>query len=615
MTDSLSRRRFLRGAATTITAASTMGLVACGSDDDDNTPAAPETPAPAPDPAPVVQFLHGVASGDPLADRVILWTRAATASTTAFDVLWEMSADEQFSSLVAQGTTTTSDQRDYTVKVDASGLTADTVYWYRFRCGEVVSPVGRTRTLPVGDVSQVKMAVFSCANYPAGYFHVYADAAKRNDLDVALHLGDYVYEYARDGYASEQAASLGRDSEPVNEIVTLADYRIRHGQYRSDASLQALHAKVPFIVIWDDHELANDAWMNGAENHQPDTEGNYADRRAAAIQAYHEWLPTREQAQADRIYRRFDFGNLVTLHMADTRLQGREEQLSYSNYFADLLGNPDPAAGLNAFLTKFAADAGRTDRQLLGQEQQQWLQDGLAASNSTWQVLGQQVLMGPVHLPMPVLLGLLSAAGQLGDVTLPPAFAVSPMAYVTLLQRAAAGDPTLTASERQTLALPCLPYNLDSWDGHWAAREAILSTARTLDKNLVVLAGDTHNAWASDLRDLSGAAVGVELATSSVSSPGFEVYLGRGYDPAQLSQLVRMLANLNTLPAANRWAGSLRFSDTSKRGYIVVTATPEAVESEWHFVDTVVERSYTSSVGQRTRTLPGAANRRLIVST
>ena len=474
MTDSLSRRRFLRGAATTITAASTMGLVACGSDDDDNTPAAPETPAPAPDPAPVVQFLHGVASGDPLADRVILWTRAATASTTAFDVLWEMSADEQFSSLVAQGTTTTSDQRDYTVKVDASGLTADTVYWYRFRCGEVVSPVGRTRTLPVGDVSQVKMAVFSCANYPAGYFHVYADAAKRNDLDVALHLGDYVYEYARDGYASEQAASLGRDSEPVNEIVTLADYRIRHGQYRSDASLQALHAKVPFIVIWDDHELANDAWMNGAENHQPDTEGNYADRRAAAIQAYHEWLPTREQAQADRIYRRFDFGNLVTLHMADTRLQGREEQLSYSNYFADLLGNHDPAAGLNAFLTKFAADAGRTDRQLLGQEQQQWLQDGLAASNSTWQVLGQQVLMGPVHLPMPVLLGLLSAAGQLGDVTLPPALAVSPMAYVTLLQRAAAGDPTLTASERQTLALPCLPYNLDSWDGHWAAREAIL---------------------------------------------------------------------------------------------------------------------------------------------
>ena len=598
MTDTTSRRRFLRGVALGgASAASTLALAACGGDGSDSVD---------------VSFTHGVASGDPLADRVVIWTRAVPATGDEAEIKWEMATDEAFKNIAKSGSATAHADQDYTVKIDVAGLAAGTRYWYRFTHEDKVSAIGRTRTLPTGSVKQVRLAVFSCSNYPAGYFHVYAEAAKRDDLDAAVHLGDYIYEYGRSGYASEQAQAMNRQSEPANEIVSLADYRRRYAQYRSDPDLQAVHAALPFIAVWDDHEITNDTWQDGAENHQPDTEGDFALRKAAAVRAYHEWLPTRPQSPLNVIYRSFNFGNLLSLHMLDTRVLARAKQLSYADYFGALLGNPDPAAGLAQFVADFTADVAAPGRQLMGQAQTAWLKERMSASGATWQVLGQQVLMGPVHLPMPVLLGLLSSAGQLGDVAIPPQYAVDPATYAQLVARQQANDPTLTAQERALLALPCIPYNLDSWDGYWAARDTVLGMARQLDKNLVVLAGDTHNAWASELRDKDGTAVGVEFATSSVTSPGFEEYLGDGVPPAQLAALVTGLANLSTLPAGGKWAGSLKYADTSLRGYMVLTATAERIRADWHYVDTVHERGYRASMNKSLATLPGSGHRKLL---
>src|SRR5690606_14117434 len=183
----------------------------------------------------------------------------------------------------ASGEATTDSMRDYTVKVDAQGLQAATAYWYRFAHGETLSPVERTRTLPTGAVAQVRLAVFSCANFPAGYFHVYAEAAKRGDLDAAGHLGDYVYEYGRGGDASGQAADMQGEGLPDREIITRADHRPRHALGRRDAHPQALHAAMPMIAVWDDHEVTDNTWKDGAANPQPDSEADFELRKAAAI--------------------------------------------------------------------------------------------------------------------------------------------------------------------------------------------------------------------------------------------------------------------------------------------------------------------------------------------
>jgi alkaline phosphatase D len=421
---------------------------------------------------------------------------------------------------------------------------------------------------------QVKLAVFSCSNYPAGFFNVYADAAKQQGLDAFVHLGDYIYEYARDGYASERAAELGRLSEPQVEIVSLADYRARHAQYKTDPDLQALHGSVPCIAVWDDHELTNDAWKDGAENHQPATEGTWAARKAAAIQAYYEWMPIRapEPRRPERIYRSFDFGNLVSLHMLDTRVIGRDLQLSYNNYLT--------ASGFDA--AKFAADVGNPVRQLMGAEQTAWLQSQMARSSATWQILGQQVLIGRMNIPSPILFAQISIPN-----------------YAALVVKAQTAPGSLTAQEQAILQAPAIPYNLDAWDGYAAQREAVFGFARTLDKNLVALAGDTHNAWANDLADLQGAAVGVEFATSSVTSPGLEAFF-----PADNPQaLARGLEAL---------IGPLVYTDSSKRGYMIVTASATECRADWRFVDTIYNRTFTAATEKSLRVLPGAANRKVI---
>ncbi|MEX8193352.1 alkaline phosphatase D family protein [Comamonas guangdongensis] len=549
------RRRFVRQLALGAGAMATLPLAACGGGSE-----------------PEVSFAHGVASGDPLADRVMLWTRVTppTGHEADIPVQWELAGDAAFASIVARGEARATAAQDFTLKVDATGLKPATAYHFRFRAYGVTSPVARTRTLPTGSVAQVKLAVFSCANYPAGYFNVYADAARRNDLDATVHLGDYIYEYGRGGYASGNAAAMGRLVQPAGEILSLADYRQRHAQYKSDPDLQALHAVAPMIAVWDDHEFANDTWSAGAENHQPE-EGDFAKRKAAAMQAYHEWMPTRTAAP-ELIYRSFAFGDLMALHMLDTRIIGRDKQLDYADFMQ--AGGFD-AAGFTAAVTNPA-------RQLMGQTQTQWLQQQMAASSATWQLLGQQVLMGRMNIPAPILME-----------TMQPGAGVSVSQYAALAAKAQSAAATLTPAEQAILAQPSIPYNLDAWDGYQAARETVLGMARQLGKKLVVLAGDTHNAWANELQDMNGNAVGVEFATSSVSSPGFEEYLPKE-NPAMLAGALQQLIK------------PLKYCDTSRRGYMVVTATADACRADWVYVSSITSRQFTASTDASMKVLASA---------
>ncbi len=323
-------------------------------------------------------FRHGVASGDPLADRVMLWTRVTPTSPTGSQrVSWQVSRDATFANVTARGEVETGAARDFTVKLDALGLEPATTYYYRFQSNGEQSVVGRTRTLPRENVARVRLGVVSCANLPQGYFNAYACLANRPDLDAVLHLGDYLYEYANEQYGD--GTKYGRIPSPNREMVALRDYRERHAQYKADPDSQAIHQQHPFIVTWDDHEFANNTWSGGAQNHNNDAdEGEWHARRLAAIQAYFEWMPIREDAPTlqGRIYRTFRLGNLATLVMLDTRMIGRDVQVL--NKETALI--EDPA------------------RQLLGAQQEGWLAEQFAASvknKSTWTILGQQVMFAP----------------------------------------------------------------------------------------------------------------------------------------------------------------------------------------------------------------------------
>ncbi|MFB2734617.1 alkaline phosphatase D family protein [Shewanella mangrovisoli] len=570
MKRTVTRRDFLAMSAKGIGAAViSYGLMGCSDSDDNSVPA---------------QFLHGVASGDPAQDAVILWTRVTPDSAGDVKVSWQVASDAAFSQLVTTGEMVTNANRDYTVKIDARGLRAGQTYFYRFMTGGKTSEVGKTRTLPEGDVSSVKLAVMSCANFPAGYFNVYELAAAQDDLDAVVHLGDYIYEYARGGYASEYAAELGREVLPANELLTLSDYRTRYAQYHTDASLQKLHAKVPFITVWDDHEVANDTWRDGAENHN-EGEGDFAVRKEAALQAYFEWLPIRpwREGNHEEIYRSFSYGNLVDLHMLDTRVLARDKQLDYADYMDASTGAFDGE--------RFRADVTSTSRTMLGLTQLLWLQGTLLQATGTWQVLGQQILMGKMSLP---------AAIATQQMSIPQYAMLGALAK--LAARAAANDPTLTAAELQylqanqalltpeviaLLQLPSIPYNLDAWDGYAYEREVILGTAKSKNHNLVVIAGDTHNAWANELKDVNGDTVGVEFATSSVSSPGLEYYLNLPAEqiPATEAAIVELVPDL-------------KYTNLKDRGFMTLTFTKEAVRSDWHYVSTILAKEFEESTSR-----------------
>lgn len=326
-------------------------------------------------------YAHGIASGDPLSDRVILWTHITIPKEMKVDldlvavgVKWEVSSDRSFSSIVAQGRVTTSKARDFTVKVDATGLAPNTQYFYRFETEGLVSPVGRTKTLPTGKVDEVRLAMTSCSHHAFGYFNVYAQIAKLDNIDAVLHLGDYLYEYGKNDIYNN-AFLISRQHQPAHEMVSLSDYRTRHAQYKRDADSKAMLQKHPLIAIWDDHEFANDAWKGGAENHDPAKEGSWEERARNAVQAYYEWMPIRppNEKMKEKAYRQFSFGNLLSLNMLDTRYIGRDKQIKSFDG-----SEKDPA------------------RTLLGLDQERWLLNNLRKAQDQgvkWKFLGQQVQM------------------------------------------------------------------------------------------------------------------------------------------------------------------------------------------------------------------------------
>ncbi|MGY1887125.1 alkaline phosphatase D family protein [Blastococcus sp. SYSU DS0753] len=517
-TSPFSRRTALQLAA--VTGAGVAGAVSAG-------PAA-AAPSPARIPGP---FAHGVASGDPLPDAVVLWTRVTpdarstpgSGAGPVVEVGWEVATDPGFRRVVRRGRVRTGPATDHTVKVDAAGLRPGTGYWYRFSCRGATSPVGRTRTAPAtgAAVPRLRMAVVSCANLQAGWFTAYRHLAARGDLDLVVHLGDYLYEYAPGEYQARDV--VVRPHDPPHEIVTLADYRRRHAQYKADPDLQALHAAAPWVVTWDDHESANDAWSGGAENHTEGAEGAWPARRGAAQQAYAEWMPVR-YTPGGRLYRRLRFGRLASLSMLDLRTY-RDQQAA----------SPlDPALG----------DPGRT---LTGPEQLEFLLDGLADDAVQWKLVGNPVMIAPVRFPNGLDLRATQAIAGLVGVDLP--------------------------------RVTGLPYNVDQWDGYPAERDRVRAHLRDRAlRGTVFLTGDIHSGWAAELPaddatyPLTRDSLGVELVCTSVTSDNLDDILGA---PPRTTSLAVETA----IRVANPHVKHLDFDS---HGFSVLDVTPEAVQMDWY---------------------------------
>ena len=536
------------------------------------------------------EFLYGVASGDPLADRVILWTHAKFPRTELpVSLRYQVATDATFNQIVSQGDVIAKSENGHTAKVDATGLTMGENYFYRFTYGSTNSPVGRTRTLPAANVAEVKLAVFSCSSFAHGYFSVY-EAASSSDAQYALHLGDYIYEY-KDGEYPTQAVT-GRNVAPPTEITSLSDYRTRHAQQKSDPNLKNLHARMPMIAVWDDHEFTNDAYMTGAQNHTEGAEGTFADRKAAALKAYHEWMPIRTGTDLGTIYRSFDFGTLLSLHMLDTRIVGREKQIP-----------------LTEIGTRYAEWTSST-RQMIGTTQFAWLAQKMATSPAKWQVLGQQVIMAKTWLPASIQAKFQSyfdAPAQNTITAIRTEVDTYKAEYAAAFSAGTIGTYLAggVASPYLNGALtvnPAIPYAMDAWDGYPAAREMVLgafqqAAAATPSKKLVVLSGDSHNAWHNNLTTLNGTKVGEEFATPSVSSPGWEEY----FPPALFPDTIKSMLESTTAVSNVQW------TDTTRRGYLKMTFTASQAKGEFVFIDQVKTGTYVvaTPVAAETRTYVG----------
>ncbi len=484
-------------------------------------------------------FTHGVASGDPLGDSVILWTRFVGGDGR---IAWEVAEDDAFTRIAQRGEAQASATSDFCVKVDARGLAPGRSYFYRFLSASGPSLTGRTRTAPESAQS-LTVGLVSCANYGFGYFHAYGHLAQREDIDLVLHTGDYIYEYGRGDYPSAAETIIGRAFDPDHEIVSLDDYYARYRLYHTDPHLLELRQLKPISAVWDDHEITNDASSNGAQNHQRN-EGTYADRVAAATKAYFDWMPIRRPDNSVRVYRSLDWGDLARILLIDTRLIGRTRQLDYRSALG--LRLLSDGAGAQAAVEEFRrTQLQDPNRTLLGLEQEAWLADALVSSKQrghTWQIVAQQIAMGEQ------LVGAGAAA------LLPDDVHGNTRRFVTVAER---------------LGRMGMPWNLDAWDGYPAARTRFLEACAANGANVAVLGGDSHNTWLNNLAapDRSRLAA-VEFAGASITSPGLERTLTNGAPGAR--EALMQSANPH-----------LAWCDVTNRGYGALKFTRAACESEW----------------------------------
>ncbi|MDZ7626858.1 MAG: alkaline phosphatase D family protein [Parvularculaceae bacterium] len=502
-------------------------------------------------------FAHGVASGDPDHRSVVLWSRLTTPTPDPVAVTWEVAETETFSRLSASGEMVAAPENDFTLKAVAAGLKPGRRYFYRFRAGDSVSPIGRTRTAPEGRLEAARFAVVSCSNYPFGYFNVYDRIAREEEIDAVLHLGDYIYEYGTDSYGGEAGKALGRNHEPATEILTLADYRRRHAQYKADPGAQAMHAAHPLIAIWDDHETANNSWKDGAQNHDPQTEGSWDQRRRAALQAYYEWMPVRDPAPGrsrEALFRAWNWGDLLTLVSLETRLMARAAQVEYSDIVPTLTS---PEA-----VRKFRDETlWGDDRDMLGDVQLEHIAKAMGRSaerGEPWRLIANQIIMAKVTAP-----------------NLAP--------HVTeddIIALEKEWDQARAFIQFSTLGLPT---NLDAWDGYPAARERLYRALREAKaEGVIVVTGDTHTWWANDLKARDGSHVGVELGVHSVTSPS----------PYRKSFLGGKGAEYALLTSQEN--KDVRYLSGEDHGYIDLTLTREAATARFIAVDTIEAPAYNA---------------------
>lgn len=543
MPHDMTRRQWLLGSALTGLGG---GIAAC----------APKETAILSSDRPIMRgtFRHGIASGDPLTDSVILWTRIAPDDPNAgpVSVVWEISEREDFKSIHLSGTFMAAAAHNWTVKVDAKPLPAGKTFYYRFRVGDAVSVTGQTKTLPDGPLESARFAVVSCANWQHGFFNVYDHIARSDDYDAVIHLGDYYYEYGADGMENSPMGQVGRLHEPRHEIISLDDYRVRHAQYRSDPNLQAMSAKFPLITIWDDHESSNDSWQTGAENHQDD-EGDWDSRKQAAMRAYYEWMPIREPKRGkarEALFRDYSYGDLLSLITVETRLTARAEPLILENHAADIKADPE------AFKSNVLGDP---SREMFGQIQEDFIVDALAQSKKSgkpWRVLANQVIMGRLLTP-----------------DLAP--------YVDETAVSAIEKDWPGVRDMVVLSKYNLPVYPDSWDGYPAARDRFFDRLEAGGINdMFVLTGDAHEFWANALTTNSGTSVGIECVTSSVSSETLVKYMGDGTADYAL-----------LLTQANKDA---RYYNPLQSGYIDVTFSRTQADVKMMGVSTVLSKEYSA---------------------
>jgi alkaline phosphatase D len=522
-------------------------------------------------------FRHGVASGDPAATSVVLWTRVTASGEIAVE--WELSDSLDFARIVRSGTVTTGPERDHTVKLLADGLEPGGVWFYRFRAQGVTSPVGRARTLATGLLDRLGIALASCSNYAFGFFNAYDAIAADPDIDFVLHTGDYIYEYGAEGWGADIARKLGRVHEPAHEIVSLADYRTRHAQYKTDAGSRAMLAAHTLLCCWDDHESTNNPWSGGAQNHQPQTEGDWAARRAASIRAYFEWMPVREPEWLEssrsksrmQFWRSYSFGDLATLVTLETRHTARAKQIDYADWYPKIRTRAD-ADRLRR------EEMGKPGRRMLAPEMEADLADSLSRSvkaGQPWRLIGNPMPIARTDIPDFVAMGLLPE----------PEIIRKPDGSVDIKK-------TLDSQPGADIAWKGkwnLPFYEDTWDGYPWAREQLYALSRKAGAgDLVFLTGDSHSFWANRLADDAGRPAGLEIGTSGVTSPGD--FVERGFSPKEAAAIDK---------AFGEHIDEIVWTDNLNQGYVRVSLGRDGGEADFIGVSTVRSPHYFTSIVKR----------------
>ena len=539
-------------------------------------------------------FYHGVASGDPLEDAVIIWTRVTT-NETSVPISWKVATNPQMTQVVRQGQLTTNQSKDYTVKIDVTGLDPFTNYYYQFEALGKQSIVGKTRTAPAQDdlVDNLRFAVVSCSNYQNGYFNAYNQIANRNDIDAVIHLGDYIYEYESGGYGYSN--EIGRGHLPENETITLDDYRVRYSYYRLDAMLRNVHQQHPFIHIWDDHEFANDANKFGAENHTPSTEGNWETRKSNAHKAYFEWMPVRANSiEQYRLYRKISYGKLLDLIMLDTRIEGRDTQVSTSkNLISAAATNKEFKQYVQQVIAKKDLNNIKDVKEILTTVLPMVLQiedtkipngkglstteferavdlfaeavvqnKGVDAKNGSIEELETLLKKGTVY----------SEANNAKDNKATYTSILGAEQFDWLTDQLSASTAKWRVIGNQVMMMPWngVPSN-DAWDGYSEERDRLLQYVRDNDiNNVVVLTGDIHSTFAGEVRYRRDCEM-CEFVVPSVTSQNLDLVGGVASGIGQF--YIRLL---------NR---HIKDVDLDNHGYFVLDVNENRAQADWYDIE------------------------------